>query len=63
MDDSWTKRKVGTIEIEHLSTAHIVKLTINAEEEVRQGVFEIVEQEIWMDYETFSDLRKAILLT
>ena len=59
----WTTREVGTVWMEHHSTSSLIMIKITTTEEVKQGVFEEVEEEIWMDYEVFSDLRKAIALT
>ena len=59
----WTTRDVRFVKLKHHSTASLIEITITTNEEVEQGVFKDVEQEIWMEYSTFKDLRKAINLT
>ena len=59
----WTTREVGTVWMKHHSTASLIEIKITSNQEVKQGRFEKVVEEIWMDYEVFSDFRKAIALT
>ena len=56
----WTSLEHRSVKLAHHSTSSLVEITITAEEEVEQGRFGKVVETIWVDYATFSDLRKAI---
>jgi len=54
---------VGTVKIEHLSTASVIKITFtHTEQKNQQGDMEEIITEKWFDYKEFSDLKKAVNL-
>lgn len=58
------KIKEGTVEIEHFSTASVIKVTFTHQEQKnQQGDMEEIITEQWFDYAQFSDLKKAVNLT
>lgn len=59
----WTKRQVGNIELIHHSTASLVEIIIHSDELTERLVPEIHQKSIYLDYEEFDDLKKAIELT
>ena len=56
----WKEIQKGRVKIEHFSTASLIKITATATEDTSQGVFEEVENVLWLDYGAFADLRSAI---
>lgn len=56
----WTEREEGSVKIIHHSTSSLIQMLVTRNEEVKQGVFEDVTNEIWFDYAAFSDLQKVI---
>ena len=58
------KIKVNTVEIEHFSTASVIKVTFTHQEpKNQQWEMEEVITEQWFHYAEFSDLKEAINLT
>lgn len=59
--NKFTKIKEGSVEIEHFSTASVIKITFKHQEQKNeQGEIEEVLTEQWLDYTQFADLKKAI---
>jgi len=57
----FTKIKEGTVEIEHFSTASVIKITFTHQEPKNQsGEMEEIVTEQWFGYREFSDLKKAV---
>ena len=57
----FAKINEGTVEIEHLSTASVIKITFtHQEQKSQQGETEGVITELWLEYAEFSDLKKAV---
>jgi len=56
----WTEKESGGIKIKHHSTSSLIEITITSTEELVRGVPEEVKETVWLDYGTFSDLRKVI---
>lgn len=56
----WTERQSGKVKIEHWSTSSAIRIIVKKREEVKMGVFEDVEEELWLDYEEFGNLREVI---
>ena len=60
----FTKIKENTVEIEHFSSASVIKITFTHQEEKTQGgEMEDIVTEQWFNYEEFSDLKRAVNLT
>lgn len=59
--NKFTKIKEGSVEIEHFSTASVIKITFKHQEQKNeQSDLEEVLTEHWLDYVQFADLKKAI---
>ena len=60
----FTKINVGTVEIEHFSTASLIKVTFKQmlQKDQAGNMTEIINEK-WFDYTEFSDLKKACNLT
>ena len=57
----WTLVKEGDVLLEHSSTSSQVKITIRTtNEQIDWGKYEDVEEEVWLSYSQFEDLRNAI---
>ena len=57
----FTKRIKGSVEIEHFSTASLIKITFSHKEQKNQfGDMETIVTEQWFSYSEFSDLYEAI---
>ena len=60
----FTKIKKGNVEIEHYSTSSSIKIIVKHKEQInQQGDFKEVLAYLNIDYDTFSDLKRAIKLT
>lgn len=60
----FTKIKENTVEIEHFSTAGLIKITFtHQQQKTQQGEMEEIVTEQWFEYAQFSDLKKAVNLT
>ena len=58
---NWTRIKEGKVELVHLSTSSIVELIFTKEEQQEQGgEFIEFKESIYMDYDHFENLKKAI---
>lgn len=58
------KIKQGSVEIKHFSTSSLIRLTIKHEQENHEkGDIEEAITVVWLDYEQFSNLKKAVNLT
>lgn len=59
----FTKIRENTVEIEHFSTASVIKITFTYQEpKNQQGDMEEIVTEQWFSYDQFSDLKRAINL-
>lgn len=56
----WIEKEHGNVKMKHYSTSSLIEIIITTEEEVGQGEFMKVEESVWVDYNTFSDLQKVI---
>ena len=59
----WTVIEIGSVELEHMSTSSLIKITVRRTEHIQQGMEVPVKHELWLTYTEFSNLKKAISLT
>jgi len=57
---SWSEIEEGNVKITHHSTSSLIEMVITSGEEVQPGVFEKLTSKVWLDYETFSNLKKVV---
>jgi len=56
------KAEEGKVKIVHYSTSSLIKLVVKSDEPLEDGTTDEKEDEIWFDYESFSDLKELVNL-
>lgn len=57
---NFTQRESGNVKIIHHSTSSVIEIIIRIDKEVSQSKFERVTETVWLDYETFNNLKKLV---